>query len=321
MKINIFTFALLFSSLTSFAQVNELENFRKELTAFVNYDNGKTDSLPRSFATAQKLRKNMEDAFLAFVLHKDSKDLETLKKAAAHGGSSYTFDKYSYFFSEGRRDMYNKSKENNINYQITFYGLYDYKLPNFVSMYIQPFRVGTKDYVIYYYKLSGEGKYYIKDAETNKVIFSKEALTSDAAILKFEKIDDKHSLLLEDMGYNGQRALVVNTESKPWKMLNAFSGRSLGDAPADYSLKYRPGNHPYLRFAENKSIVSMYGENFLKKYEINFDGATKTISYKQYDKDEKNVKTIQAKWEYNLFKIDDYYIGLDLNGGDVPYPY
>jgi len=65
----------------------------------------------------------------------------------------------------------------------------------------------------------------------------------------------------------------------------------------------------------------MYGESFLKKYEISFNESTKMISYKKYNKVESETIEIKAKWENNSFSMDDYYIGEDLDVSEMPKPF
>jgi hypothetical protein len=316
----VLTIVFVLIKLSLFGQINELEKFRKEITLFVNYDNGKIDSLPKSIETSLRLRKNYETAFLEFIKNKDSKNLENLKKNSIDNKTSNIIGKNNYFFSTLRKDPFIKSLENNVNYQITLYPLYDYKLSNFVSFYIQPFILGTTEYVVYYCKLNGQGTYYIKDVNKNVVVFQSEGLTSNAPIDKFSIIDNNHLLIVEDLGYNGQRALVINTKPNEWKVINAFNGKGFINNSTDYTKKTEIQNRTYLRFAETKTIITMYSTGFLKKYEIDFNEKTKTISYKKYNKKDSDILGIKAKWENNLFKIDDYYIGQDLDDRDLPMP-
>ena len=74
------TIVFVLFQLNSSGQINELEKFRKEITLFVKYDNGKIDSLPKSMETSIQLRKNYETAFLAFMNSRDSKNLDQLIK-------------------------------------------------------------------------------------------------------------------------------------------------------------------------------------------------------------------------------------------------
>lgn len=306
--------------LSSFAQVNELEKFRKEITLFVNYDNGKIDSLPKSIENSLRLKKNYETAFLEFIKNKDSKNLDNLKNNSINNKTDYIIGNNNYYFDSQRKDPFVKSLENNVNYNITFYGLYDYKLSNFVSLYIQPFILDTTEYVVYYCKLNGQGTYYIKDVNRNVIVFQSEGQTSNAPIKKLIKIDNNHILIVEDLGNNGQRALVVDVKPGKWKTINAFNGKAFLNNSTDYATKAEIQNRTYLRFAESKNIITMYSAAFLRKYEIDFNEKTKTISYKKYNKKESEVLEIKAKWENRLFKIDDYYIGKDLDDGDLPMP-
>ncbi len=303
-----------------FAQVNELEKFRKELTLFVNYDNGKIDSLPKTAANTTRLKNNMEAAFLGFILNKNSKDLEDLKRNSINNKGDYIIGNYNYFFRDQRRDPARKELNNNVNYSISFYGLYDYRLPNFVSFYIQPFTTDGKEYIIYYYTLNGTGMYYVKEAETNTIVFKGEAFTSAAAIVSFSRIDKDHFLLVENMANHGQRALVLESAPGNWKRINAFAGKAFVNSTADYSKMTDKAPRTYLRFAESRTIVSIYGSGFLKKYEIQFDEASKTISYRQYRQNENEVITIRATGKNKLFTIDDYYIGTHLNDEEIPMP-
>jgi hypothetical protein len=316
----VLTIVFVLIKLSSFGQVNELEKFRKEITLFVNYDNGKIDSLPKSIENSLRLRKNYGTAFLEFIKNKDSKNLDNLKNKSINNKTDYIIGNNNYSFNSQRKDPFVKSLENNVNYNITFYGLYDYKLSNFVSFYIQPFILDTTEYVVYYCKLNGQGTYYIKDVNRNIIVFQSEGQTSNAPIKKFIKIDNNHILIVEDLGDNGQRALVVDIKLNKWKTLNAFNGKAFLNNSTDYATKAEMQNRTYLRFAETKSIITVYGAAFLKKYEIDFNEKTKTISYKKYNKKESEVLEIKAKWENRLFKIDDYYIGKDLEDRDLPMP-
>lgn len=320
MKIKILIIGLILLCLKSFGQVKELEKLRKEITTFVNYDNGKIDSLPISPETSEQLKKNYETAFLDFIKNKDSKNLDNLKKNSIDNKTSHIIGNRNYFFHSLRRDPFNKSLENNVNYQVAFYGLYDYKLSNFVSFYIQPFLLDTSEYIVYYCKLNGKGIYYIKDEKSNKIIFQSEGLTSYAPIKKIKKIDNNHILIVEDMGDNGERALVINTEFKKWKATEAFYGKAFFDNSTDYTKTTEIQKRVYFKFASTKTINSLYGSGFFKKYEIDFDEKTKTISYKKPNKKDNEIKVIEAKWENNLFNIDDYYIGQDVYDKNLPMP-
>ncbi len=314
-KIRIVNFIIIFCtvSLCLSAQEKELEHFRKELTSFVNYD---TSSLSKSDANTVALRKNMEDAFLAFVTHKESKDVESLKRVGkTDGKNNYWFDNYTYSFSTIRRDMTKKPLENNADYKITFYGLYDYKLPNFISIYIQPFTIDEEAYVIYYYKLNGAGKYYIKKIKSNKVVYVGEALTSNAAIKALYTIDKEYFLILEDMGDDGQRALVLKKTGDILEAISAFRGKSFLFNSTDYSKKTFTEQRQYLRLASTRTIFTHMSFFESNKDLLTFDVPSKIISY-SISPD--NTKRITSQWKENRFDIDDYYLGEHLQDKSLP---
>jgi Holliday junction resolvase len=321
MLYKLFTVVFILLNIHSFAQTTELEKFRKDMATFVNYDNGKIDSIPKSAENTKRLKSNYEQSFMSFIKHKDSKNLDSLKKHSIDNKSSFIIGNNNYLFSSLRKDPFIKSLDNNVNYSITLYPLYDYHLPNFVSIFIQPFTISNTEYVSYYCKLKGKGTYYIKDVKTNQLVFQAEGLTSEAPIKKLMKIDNNHLLIVENMEKDGERAYVINTQKGKWEAIKAFKGKAFKDNSTDYTTKVAMPNRTYLRFAISKSTLSMYGESFLKKYEINFNENTKMISYKKYNKVESEIKEIKAKWENNSFNIDDYYIGEDLDVSEMPKPF
>lgn len=322
-RMALFSFMLLFVFLNcnySLAQVKELEALRASIYRFTQYDNGKTDSIPKNKQNTERLKAELDKAWMSLVLHKNSKNLDSLKQGAVNNQTSYIIGNHNYFFSEFRRDFSVRSTENNVYYSIVFYGIYDYGLPNFVSVFIQPFTVDNKELVIYYLKLNGSGTYFIKDIAYNKIIFKSDALNSGVPVSAFHKIDNNHWLLVEVMENHGQRAMILENTSSTWKPTKAFKGMAFENPIGDYKKKKDIGTRIFLRFAENKNIVSIYGSGFLKKYEIQFDEVNKTISYKKYHKDENEAPVIKAVWKNNCFVIDDYYLGEDLNDEPMPFP-
>lgn len=312
---------VLLSVKSSFSQVSELQSFRKALTVFVRYDNNKIDTIQKNEENTIRLKKEYEKCFLDFILHKHSNTLDTIKKYSIDNKTSFIIENNNYFFSTQRRNMLDRSLDNNTNFYIGFYGLYDYHLPNFVSFYIQPFTIGTNDVVVYYVKLNGTGTYYIKDIKTNMIIFNSNAQTSNAPIKQIYQIDQNHLLMIEDMGNHGERALVVNTENKIWKTDLGFSGNAFVNDPDDYTKKTAAPARTYLRFATSHTMQTLYGESFLKKYQISFDEKSKTVSYKKHNQNESEMKLISAIWDGKQFRIDDYYLGADLDDRPLPMPF
>ena len=135
------------------------------------------------------------------------------------------------------------------------------------------------------------------------------------------QIDNNHLLVVEDLEKDGERAFVINTKKDKWEAIKAFKGKAFKDNSTDYTTKSTMPNRTYLKFAISKSTLSMYGESFLKKYEISFNESTKMISYKKYNKVESETIEIKAKWENNSFSMDDYYIGEDLDVSEMPKPF
>jgi len=316
----IFLFTLLLVTIHSSGQVNELEQFRKALTTFVLYDNGKIDSIPRSDANTKRLQQRYQAAFIAFVNKNDSTKTDSLNRVNIEMKHKLHIGNNLYFFSVMHRDPYNRSLYNNADYHITFYPVYDYKLPDFVSFYIQPYTITGAQLVAYYCKLNGKGTYYIKDVASNRIVFRSDAFTRNAAIRSIARVDKNHVLIVEDMGDAGERALVVNTSGRDWTMINGFYGKAFLNSTEKYTETTAPQKHRYFRFAQTRTIISKYGSSFLKKYAIHFDEQTQTISYKRYHQKETEVKTISARWIKNLFIMDDYYMGQDIDDSEIPFP-
>lgn len=309
-----------FCSLSSCAQTNELELLRHSIYRFIDYDRGKTDSIAKNKENSERLKAELDLAWMNFVLHKNSISLEALKKEGKNNTTSYSIGAHSYFFHEFKRNQLNPSLLNNVNYNITLYGVYDYGLPNFVSIHIQPFIINHKELVAYFYSLNGIGTYQIKDIESNKIIFKSEAITSGNPIQDLFSLDDQHLLIIENMGKNGKRAMVIASNNEVAKPINGFKGKVLTETNNEFKLSEKIVNHKYLWFCEGKYLNGLYGEGFLKQYEINFNDKNKTISYKKYDKEKDGGVLIQADWKNNQFVIDDYYLGKDLNDEPLPFP-
>lgn len=308
-------------SIDGLAQANELETLRSKIYRYTQYDKGKIDSISKNKANDLRLKSELDRAWMDFVLHKDSKNLDALKKSAIDNKTSHIIGNHNYFFHERRKDYAIRTIENNVNYySIGFYGIYDYDRPNFVYVFMQPFVLGKKELVVYHFSLKGSEAYLIKDVATNKIVFKSKAMNSGAPIVSLQSIDKNHCLIVEALEDHGQRAFVLDTRTTNWEMLSVFKGKSFRNSLGDYSNKLDVGSRFYLRFAVTHNIASIYGDNFLKTYQIKFDTATQTISYKQYRKEEKDAPIIQSVWKNNTFSIDDYYIGEHLDDEPMPFP-
>ncbi|SMC57170.1 hypothetical protein [Moheibacter sediminis] len=296
--------ALCLAGINSFGQIDKLENFRKELMLYMDYDQRATDA--KNESEAKELKENVEKVFRKFVLDKESKNTDRLKTEAESSN-------YSYSFSNVKREKMVQSTENNEDFKISFYGMYDYKLSNFVSIYIQPFLLSKNELCVYYYKLNGKGKYFVKEIDSNKIIFTSEGLTSNAAVIKIHQIDKNHVLIIEDMGDDGQRALVVKTEKKEWAAVEGFKGNLI----EHNNEKKFAESRKYLRLVSNKTIQNHQSFGFLKQNGIRYNEELKTIVYSI---SEDNLTFKEAKWEGKLFVIDDYYLGDHLPDEPMPFP-
>ncbi|MBK6640799.1 MAG: hypothetical protein IPG39_05930 [Bacteroidetes bacterium] len=220
-------FIILFSS-TSKGQVTELETFRKTLTHFVFYDRNQIDSLPKTDALTKSLTEKVKDDFRKFVLHPESKSIDNLKSQAKTNKGSYWFNNYSYFF-HSLKYYFGLNPDSTLNLpvveSISFYGLYNYSHPDFISLYIERCESGNLNFAIYSYVINNTTLYFIKDIGKNKIVFERQIQTNGVPISGLYRIDANHVLLVEDdLNQSGQSALVVATQKDIWEPLNAFKG-------------------------------------------------------------------------------------------------
>ena len=315
------SWVLLFSFVVApaYSQVQELETFRKKIRFFITYDKGKSDSIPKTEANTLKLRQGLEESFKQFILQNKTESLESLKgQSRIKSGNSYTFDQASYSLSESYRDYTIRTRKNNINYGIGLSGLYNYNQPNFVQLFIQPFATAQNLYSVYSFDLNGEGFYYIKDSATNKICYRGESKTSQAPIHKLRVLDDKHILIVENMGDLGQRAIVLETSPTQWKPIEAFAGKAIDEKSGNLrQMQYKP-RRLYMRLAANRSILINYGSRYLT---LDFDEQKKVLFYKQFVNESKgDIRVIESPWKGRLFVVDDYYLGEHLSDADLPMP-
>jgi hypothetical protein len=309
MKKNILFLYIIICCISSYSQIKELDDFRQHQTDFITYDKSEEG---KSEVYLQKLRVALESSFRKFVLLKDfssivdAKEFEGLKIKANTNSM-----KYLYSFFELRSDYTAKTAKNNINYYIGFFGLYDYASPNIISIYMQPHSIGTENYMIYYYKMNNKGTYFIKSISSNEIVYEGEALTSNAPIVKFDKLDSSHYLIVEDMGDYGQRALVLKVDTKKWKSIDAFKGKSFDIATLNYEFKKDIDKRKYLWIASNLKITKHLKDRPFELSWISFDDRTKNISFRRYTIKWLESQKVTSTWDGNFFSIDDYFIGED----------
>jgi len=311
MKRNLVILFTIIFYINAYSQIKELNEFRKLQTEFINYDNSEGE---KSELHKQNLKLELEKSFRKFVLLKDflsivdTKDFDELKKTANNNLMNY-----SYSFFELRRNYNEKTAKNNINYYIGFSGLCDYASPNIVTIFMQPHSIDDVNYMIYYYKMNNKGTYFIKRLIDNEIVYKGEALTPNAPILKFDRIDNSYYLIVEDVGDYGQRAVVLKVENKKWESINAFRGESLDMETLNYEVKKVIDNRKYLWIASNLKITKHLKDRPFELSWIYYDCKTKNISYKRYNIKWLESQKINTKWDGDFFLINDYFIGEDYN--------
>lgn len=299
---------LLLLRFTSFSQINELDNFRQQLTNYINID----QSGSYSKANLKKLKTELDSSFRVFVLRKDftpltnNEDIEKLKKKANTNSLDYL---YSFFTLN--RDINNHDIKYNINYYIGFFGLYDYDSPNIVTVHVQPYLAGEENYMIYYYSKHNKGTYFIKNVVTNEIVFEGDAETPNAPIRKFTKMDSDHYLIVEDMGDYGHRAMFVKVENKKWQAINAFKGKSFDIEKLDYTTIKETVSRRYLWIASNQKITHHMQNRPGEFSYINLNTTNKEIWYRRYFENWLASPIIKGRWQDSTFAIDDYFIGED----------
>lgn len=316
-------FFLLVYTTAANAQVNELEEFKKELTVSVFFESGRIDTIAKSEANTLRLRKRAHDAFLKFVMHPNSNNLDSLKSKAKNKGSVYWYNVYSYNFYSNKYyfDQFRNNPEvQNPVHQITFSGLYNLGQPDFISMFIEEFNIRGRQYAVHYYNSSKNGMYYIKDVAENIIVFENNLFSPGAPVYRIDALDEHHLLLIEDLQHRGQRAIVLNTDGDVWTITDAFRGKGFVNDDENYDSKIFREKRTYLKLASTKTLGTSYGMGFAVNNRLSFDKSTLTLSYKTVKSDATNDEVpVSSVWKNNMFVIDDYYVGEKLQTIEV-YP-
>jgi len=291
------TLVLLFPVLL-FAQEAELIQYKSDMMAYMALD--QKNPTPTAVQKKQKdsLMHRMEQSFLAFVRHKDSHQKAKLKGNLALQNRGITYSEQGRYFYD---DPIERQQQ---DIHLMFYGVYDYKRPDFVSMYIQLFPLEKETYAIYYRKLNGKGTYYLKAITSNTILFSSEAFTPERPILALHPLDAQHLLLIESMHRQGHRALVLKKGKAKWQSLSAFVGKTWTN-PTEPITKTSPmtfqSQRQYLYIAGNENLINSYEFRPL----LFFDPKTKTLSYSLNAAGKKAT----ASWKNQRFTLDDFYLG------------
>jgi hypothetical protein len=278
---NIYTVLVALSlSLAALSQEKELEQFRQELNTYIDFINGKISSIPLNESNQLMLRKKIDQQFKTFVLHKNS----------------YQYDKWI------------TSKEQSTEKFI--------RLDGRVSVNLKAFIMNHKTFVVYSYTSRDKMNFYIKDEESNTVVY--EGDSKSYLIDNLFWLDDTHVLLIKKNGdrNTSRAAAVLSTQKKPWTMTKGFEGNAFGQVPADYfKKKYVASRELFQLDCEIEFVLT--GQKDINT--IIYNGATKTLSYKQYT-DNKKFNLITARWENNKFKIDDYSVQENLSASGIAVP-
>ncbi|MEO8770515.1 MAG: hypothetical protein ABI402_10535 [Ferruginibacter sp.] len=270
---------ILFST-NACSQEKELDSFKKEINFYIDFLLGKVGTVPINAANQDTFRKNVDDAFKAFVALKNS----------------YSYDK----LVQAKND--DKTKF--------------IRLDNRVSVNLKSFFLNNKTYVVYSYTSRDKMNYYIKENETNTIVY--EGNSTATYIADLYVIDETHFLLVEETGdFNSSRdVIVLLTNRQPWTKIKAFEGKAFGHVPADYfAKKYVQQRDLFQLDCDMDYTLSAPGDI----NRIFFDHATKTISYKQYSSNNQ-YKLVKSKWENEKFIIDDYNVRENLSGNNSAVP-
>jgi hypothetical protein len=182
----------------------------------------------------------------------------------------------------------------------------EFYLDDVALIHVKFFELNANPFAVYSFNSFVATDYYIKDLTNNTIIYHNNQRTQyvDAVY----PIDKNHFLIIEkyDELNTGRRAFVVKADKKGWQKINAFEGNELLYMDEKRFKKERP----YLL------VNCSFETNMLaprNASQISFDIATQTISYRTFE-DESAPQTVTAKWTNGHFIIDDYDVGIDIQG-------
>ncbi|WP_297516742.1 hypothetical protein [Flavobacterium sp.] len=291
------TIVLFFSS-SLFAQEAALIQYKSEMIAYMAFD--QKYPTPNAAQKKQKdsLFQQMEQSFQSFVRHKDSHQKAKLKGNLALQNRGITYSDLGRYFYDDPLERQQR------DIHLMFYGVYDYKLPDFVSVYIQIFTLEKETYAIYYRKLNGKGTYYVKDINSNTICFTSDAFTPERPILALHALDAQHLLFIESMHRQGHRAYVIKKGKTNFQPIRAFEGKTWAN-PTTPITKSTPmvfqSQRQYLYIAGNENLINSYEFRPL----LFFEPKTKTLTYTI----NQEGKKVTASWSKQRYKIDDFFLG------------
>ncbi|MEC4048416.1 hypothetical protein OX284_003160 [Flavobacterium sp. SUN046] len=262
----------------SFSQEKEIENFNKEIDFYIDFTLQKFPDLPVNEVNQTKFRKKVDAVFKEFVLQKDS-------------------------------NLYDKLITSRDNPNLKFI-----RVNKKCEVTVTTFTTNHKSYSVYGYTSMNKINYFVKDNEANTIVYEGDSKSSSLDDIIY--IDENHILLVVIVGdyHYGREVMVLSTKKQPWTVLKAFEGKAFGQVPMEYYNSKYVKKRAVFHFSCN-DFPPMYCPKDFNK--IAYDSNTKTLSYKIYTEG-KRPQLVTAKWENELFKIDDY--NMRSNSSDVGVP-
>lgn len=268
---------LVLISSNSFAQKSEFLSFRNEINFYLDFVNHRVDSLKVNEVNQTKYTKCVDDAFLSFAKVANSHLLDTFRLAKDDTTKHFLF------------------------------------MDNRTSFTVKSFYSSFGHLAVYSYTSSARNKYLIKDIVSDKVVLIGSrniAYVSDVFYL-----DSTHVMVIEEHGdqHTSRMAMVYSVTTQGWNQLNAFEGFSNEFNKKGESVSLYKKNRPYFQLECSWESSMLLPQDVSKIY---YDSSTRILKYKLYDAN-KLFKWVAAKWENNLFIIDDVNVDEVVSQGGV----
>ncbi|HEY8404795.1 MAG TPA: hypothetical protein VIK71_09320 [Flavobacteriales bacterium] len=228
-------------------------------------------------------------------------------KAEEAGHKTQSAEQYRSNIDKTFRDfILLKNSENYEQFNSFEEGKKEFYLDEVALIHVKLFELGANPYGVYSFNSFVATDYYIKDLSSNKIVFHNNQRTQ--YVDSVYKIDKHHILIIEkyDEMNTGRRAFVVKADKKGWQKINAFEGNELIYMDEKRFKKERP----YLL------VNCSFETNMLaprNASQISYNEHTQTISYRTFE-DSRDPQTVAAKWNGGHFIIDDYDVGIDIQG-------
>ncbi len=264
-------------SKNSNAQDTALVQFKKALNHYIDFTSRLIDSIPLNEKNNGRLSKQVDDQFKAFVLHPGS-----------------------YQASEWVQSANNKD--------VRFI-----RVDARGSIYLSAFKVADKNYAVYSYTSRDKNNFFIKDTDAGAIVFDGGGVYHDVAGIY--RIEDGFILLIVKEGdrNTSRTAMVLSDKKNAWVLTKSFEGKAFGQVPGQYF------NKKFVKRREKFQLDCDFGVTMTAPVDVNhiqFDTASKKISYKQYT-DARTYTLVTAQWVNNVFIIDDYNANENFQGAGM----